>query len=331
MGSERPASTDAPRESGRLDKLVAERFVLVTLALAAFLASAIAVVNARVDFYGVFGGRGQERTVVSNERFTKYVHAFRYIPENFDALLIGSSISEDLDTSQIHGHRMYNASIPSASITEEALIADLALERGRFGLVVVCFDPNLFISHGRKAGGMSPGDYYSSLGSMQLFRDYVGAAGIRFGVLPNRFTPFGVKYREQPKVPIDGDALIAVDQKKLGPAGFQVDPEAVTEFAALLSRVRAHGARIVAYFPPVYAPRYAALHYDVFEAPARSLLLPGDRLLDFNDGSFAEVVRDKKSFVDGVHLSNAVSTLVAKELDHAINELPPSGAPPRAP
>src|ERR1700730_11101236 len=63
-------------------------------------------VNYQVDLYGVFGRNdSRARVVYSNERSGKYLLSLRYLPEHFDALLVGSSITDNWDTTRIDSVR----------------------------------------------------------------------------------------------------------------------------------------------------------------------------------------------------------------------------------
>jgi hypothetical protein len=299
------------------------RFLLATLGVTAALCAAFAAVNARVNFYGVFGDvRGASREVVSNERWTKYMYAFNYIPANFDGMLIGSSVSDNLDTSQIRGYRVYNACLGGGDSTEEELIVDSALDHGaHLRVLLVSLDRPLLDDRGRKAGGMEPRDYWSALGSLQLLRDYAALAGIRARVLPERWSAFGVQDYELSGMPrVDADA-VAKDVLARDPHAriIQTDALAVGELDALFKRVRGRGARLVGFFPPVYQPVYAASSYGEFERTAHALFAPGERIIDFNDGAFPAITTNALNFRDGIHLSRAGAALVTATLAETVN------------
>jgi len=51
------------------------------------------------------------------------------VPANFDAVLIGSSMSANWNTSKIKALRVYNESMSAANIVEEKALVDHALSR----------------------------------------------------------------------------------------------------------------------------------------------------------------------------------------------------------
>ena len=101
--------------------------------------------NYRINIYGVFGNTaGKKLVVYDNERTTKYLFSYNYIPGNFDGLLVGTSISdENWDTSHIAGMRVYNASINGGNISEEDLLLSNVLRRGHPRLIMFVIHPYL--------------------------------------------------------------------------------------------------------------------------------------------------------------------------------------------
>lgn len=319
-------ATDAP--GGR-------RFIVGTLFLAAVVVAVAAAINWRINAYGVFGHPvGESLPVITNERQTKYLFSFNYIPGSFDALLVGSSIAGNLDTSKVHGMRLYNAALSGGNITEESLIADNALRRGHLRFLVAFLNPYLVLTHGRKAGGMSPRDFWGALGSTDLMSSYLGALAIRLGLAHQRFTAEGMQDAwETQAPPADGEGAPnparTPDNATPGISRFALDPTAMEQLAELVQLARAQGAAVVWVFAPVYSPTYNVrrLAYRDFEERIHSLARPGESILDFNDGSFAALTTHADAFSDGVHLSNAAALDVARSLDQFLATRA-SAAPP---
>ena len=291
--------------------------------MVAVVVAVVAAINWRTNAYGVFGDSvGQSRPVIANERQTKYLFSFNYIPRNFDSLLVGSSIASNIDTSKIHGMRMYNAALSGGNITEESLIAENALRLGHLRFLVACLNPYLVQTHGRKAGGMSPRDFWGALGSTDLMSSYLGALAIRWGLAHQRFTAEGRQDMldfEQPPADAEGGpkAARAPGSFTREMSEFPLDAIAMEQLAELAQLARARGAAVVWVLAPVYSPTYQMrrLAYRKFEDRIRALAQPGELIIDFNDGSFAALTTQANSFADGVHLSNGASLEVVRALD----------------
>ena len=106
------------------------------------LAAAAAVIvpfNMHEDVYGLFRtARGRRLSIYGEERVAKYLHSFRYIPENFDGVLLGSSVTDNFDTRRFPGYRIYNASIDGGNVEDLTPIADNVFRRGALKLTILC-------------------------------------------------------------------------------------------------------------------------------------------------------------------------------------------------
>lgn len=297
-----------------------KRFIVVTLGVTLGTCLLIALINWRINFYGVFGDvRGQSRVIVANEHQTRYLYSFNYIPTNFNALLVGSSIASNLDPSLIHGVRMYNAAIAGGNITQERLIAEHALQRGHFKLLVICINPYLVLTHGRKTGGMEARDEWAALGSADLISSYLGAAVIHFGLMKNRFTADGMQHLEAAGLPPPAKQPVG-SEPSVADEPFALDPIALAELSQLIQLGHEVGASVVGVFTPVYLPQYRARlkGYADFEARIREILPPGDRLINLNDGSFEELTRRPEYFLDRVHLRSEGARETMRAIDRSL-------------
>src|SRR4051794_15647193 len=78
------------------------RWIAVTVSLVIGCVGAFAGFNYFMDPYGLFREvRGRDIPVTVNERTTKYLLGYNYIPTNFDGVLVGSSISGNWNTAKV--------------------------------------------------------------------------------------------------------------------------------------------------------------------------------------------------------------------------------------
>jgi hypothetical protein len=287
-------------------------FAILLVALAAVIG-----VDYAVDFYGVFhDSRSRAIRVYSNEPAVKYLLSYRYIPENFAGIVIGPSVSENLDISRVGSLRIYNASISGANISEEKLLADNILPRGHVRVAIFCIHPYLTRDHGPKSGSMGPAAYWSALGSIQLLRDYAHAAVAGLKDVPPLADENGVgNFGAQ----VDSDeAKVRWTHKlrDLGSVTITIDEQAFNEYSALLESVRKRGAIIVGFIPPIYGPEYAPNReiYERYFARIRALFRPEETVVDFNDPKYDAVTGDAAAFYDGTHLSDKGTRFFSAEL-----------------
>ena len=150
-------------------------------------------VNYRIDLYGVFGRNdGAARVAYTNERANKYLLSMRYVPERFDALLVGTSVTDNWDTAKIGAFRVYNGSLSGGNISEGKLIVDNALATKTPRAILFCVYPYLTETHGRKRSGMDTREFLGALGSLQLLRDYSTVLLISHGFSRPLWNEYGV-------------------------------------------------------------------------------------------------------------------------------------------
>src|SRR6185295_18204642 len=99
-------------------QLSAGAWCIAFSAIVVGVSGTVAFTNYNLDYYGLFrDAKDRSLTFYSNERTSKYLYGFNYIPANFDGLLIGTSASLNWDPSAIKGYRIYNASISGGNIS----------------------------------------------------------------------------------------------------------------------------------------------------------------------------------------------------------------------
>jgi len=285
-------------------------------------AAVVAGINYRVNFYGLYGDvKGSKYIVYDNDRTTKYLFAYNYIPSNFDGLLIGSSTTLNWNTAELTSVRMYNASLDGGNISEEALIADQILRRHPPKLVLVLIHPYLTDTYGRKSGHMIPQEYWGGLGSIQLLRGYWSRWKIEHGYKRKEFNEFGT---DNFFTHLPGGFAAATQHQ---PPYF-VDARAFQEYRELIERVRASGARIVGVIPPMEmgAWKMAQEALDEYSSKARPLFRPDEPIIDLNVPEMDEFRKNKYNYQDTLHLAPDGASKVMKIIDNKLKAMGVAGS-----
>jgi hypothetical protein len=281
------------------------RFLAPTICVA----TAFCWANYKVNLFGLFGdARGLSRPVYLDEAQTKYLLSMNYVPSNFDGLLIGSSITDDWDTGRVRNVRMYNASIEGANISEEKLIADNILDRGRLRVVLLTEWPYMTASHGRLEGGMEPRLYWEGLGSLRLLYSYKEWLRVRTrrGHLRNDVNGVGL---------LDYDETPGLNEWRAHPKAFKteqfsIDPVAFAEYRDVMRRAQQSGALVVRLIPPVYYDRWLASQasYTEYFRKVNELFPASGPLIDCNTTELSDFRKKRENFLDGIHLSGDASS-----------------------
>ena len=246
-----------------------KRFSIVTIGIVAAGMAGFVGLNYMVNCYGLFGdAHGKAYTAPDGkaERLAKYLFSWNYIPANFDGLLIGSSISDNWDTSVLPSGRIYNASITGGNISEQALIANNVFQRRSLKTVLVVVYPYLTETYGPKSEYMTPHEYWAALGSVQLLKVYAAKWRCR-GCGQGSITSFGQYRLEAPRVAAASEPAVAE---------FSVNEQALAEYRDLLGNARRNGAKVVGIIPLVTKLSRDAegSAYDRYNSRIGALFLP---------------------------------------------------------
>ena len=162
-----------------------KKFFYSSVLISICIITAIVLFNVYVNEYGLFGNtKGMSINIWNNERTSKYLLSFNYIPTNFEGILIGPSVSDNLDTKKISGFKIYNASIDGGNISELKYIVENVIQRGNLKFIIICLSPYITKDHGPKTSDISQQKYWGALGSKEILYRY----------LYKLFTILGLRY-----------------------------------------------------------------------------------------------------------------------------------------
>ena len=288
-------------------------FITTTVLL---LASIVAS-NYYLDFYGIFGdSEGRELRVYTNDRLSKYLLSFNYIPSNFDGLLIGSSATESYDLTKIDNVRIYNASVSAANVTEAKLMADNVFSVVPMKIVIFSMNPYLTFRHGTQTNYMYSREKWRVLFSTQALITQTAALLYSLFGKGSKTDAWGKK-----RLPIDSNPE---DQwPDLNHSVYiQTNEDAFDEYENLIKTARLQGARVIGFNPPMYSKKYQLGKdlYDSYTQRAGSIFMPNEQIIDFMASKYDTHNNNPLYFTDGYHLSVDGQAFFSSELVKAINE-----------
>ncbi len=291
--------------------MTARAWLIQTVASILAFSVAVILTNVAIDIYGLFrNSQGRHLAVYGDERIAKYLLSERYAPDNFDAVLIGSSVSANWNTGRIDCLRVYNESLNGGNIVEEKTIADQALASQRIKVAIVVIHPYLTSSHDFETVRLTPRENFAALGSESLLEAYEDEVRVRLHHGTPDCDEFGTHdFGDAPKI------LNATLRKMMAPgADFDVDQIALSAHRALVNELHAAQVRIVYVIPPI--SQALLVSKDQAFAHYMKLMLQGkpdqELVIDFLSDEFLEFRKNGANFTDGVHLSSqAARTIVA--------------------
>jgi hypothetical protein len=285
-----PATVPATSE------MPASRWALLTLALIALTIGLHILIAYHMDVFGIFRDtRGRALITSEHERKAKYLLSQHYVPENFDALIVGASASVNWNPGDLTGYRFYNESLEGGDASEQRRIVEQALPTGHFKVALVGLYPRITALHVLQ-DGFDQVKASEALGS-------IGTLGVEYDVLhdriahtPSIFFPNGSHLLPVVPSPRHGQLFPPLDASQ--------DPEAVADYRALVEELMAHGVRVIYVASPLlgssYEPNKQTMQ-DYMASVARTM--PPAPLIDFNGPEYAAFRDDNTNFIDNVHLS----------------------------
>ncbi len=149
--------------------MTSKKFIVISTVLILILLSLQGLFFYQKDFFALFHKSTSQR-IWGLEKTSKYLLAHKYIPENFDALLIGPSMSANLNPEELTGANFYNLSMQGGNVTEVKAALDVALSKGSFKYLIICLYPFFTKDHGIKGAQISEKEYWGSLFSFLPLR-----------------------------------------------------------------------------------------------------------------------------------------------------------------
>lgn len=292
-------------------------WLLTTLSTILIATGAIAALNMAVDVYGLYRpSRGRRLPVLGDDRVAKYLLSMRYVPENFNAMLIGASVSANWDVTAIEGLRVYNGSLDGGNIVEEKPLIEAALERPGISAILLLVHPALTYSHEFETVELKPDLKRSALGSLSLWNAYRNMLSIRLGRTPRTFDYAGTETF------LNARSEMNVNMKEMWNAPeFTVDPVALQAYRNVVANLRARGVQIVFIVPPTseHLLETKRAPMERYLERMRSEIGTRDLWIDFLSPDGEAFRKTRANFSDGVHLTPDGARQVVAQINAAVN------------
>jgi hypothetical protein len=272
----------------------------------------VAIIAYLIDPYGVLrNSSGRKLAIYFSPRKAKFFMSKRYVPSNFDGLVVGASGSGNWDVPFLAGARIYNESLDGANAAEERIVVNQALPKGHYKVAVFLLSPAMTRNHEIR-DGLYTSKITETVGSIHLFIHEAAflliAAHLRS--VKVYATTDGQFIWNKPR---------RLKPTHLEPTFFQIDPIALEDFRVLVRSLQQRGAAIVYVIPPFYEPCYELdkNSLDAYRAKIRPLL-PAAPIIDFDAPEYTYLRSDPNNFFDCDHVGPEGSAKVSALLDSLV-------------
>lgn len=299
------------------------RWLLLTSGCFLLLVAGTIAVNMSVDVYGLYRNtRGRHLVDYGDNRISKYLLSEHYVPENFDAILVGPSVSANWDTHGIHTFRTYNESLNGSNFYEQECLVRHAVASPGLKAAFIIVHPSMTASHEFDTVDLTDKLDWGALGSLSLldaYRDWFG----RYRHPENLISDdYGTDFF------VDPTHLNAIAARLVRPGSdFPIDPLAMDAFHRILAECRQNQVRIVFIVPPtsppIFEPKRRAFedYFRLIEHEKR----PKEEVIDLQADRYCDFFCKAANFSDGVHISRAGVPRIVQLLDHELAALKEKG------
>lgn len=299
------------------------RWLLTSLMAFLLLAVAIVAIDMSVDIYGLYRDtRGRHLVDYGDDRISKYLLNVHYVPQNFDAILIGPSISANWDTHGIHTLRTYNESLNGSNFVEQEPLIQNAVASPGLKAALIIVHPSMTADHDFSTVVLTKRERWGALGSLSLFDAYKDWFA-RYRHRGKAFSDdYGTDFFDDPA------HLNAIAANLMRPGSdFHMDPAAVHSFRNILDQCRRHYISVVYVIPPtsprIFEPKRAA--FEKYFAFINSERRPGEQMIDLDAPKYAGFKCNASNFSDGVHIARAATPKIVAMLDGEMQRLKENG------
>lgn len=298
-------------QTSELNTISASRFVVASLALALLFLIMIGGINISLNLFGLYGDpKGLKLPVYSgNDRLAKYLLCRRYVPANFECLLVGNSVPRIFPVTNhaVAGQRVYNASLGGGTIGEYIQMVELcsmALDSKIRTVIMFVDPPSTQSSVAREL--VTP----EQLDLISLWSTFSMRLWVEYGLcLSGRTQPwydeFGVMVPEYRGTNWEHDFQLLAEDMASQHSGYPLSGEDKERLRTLSEICKRNNLKLICLATPIPAVRYKRLKPSLHSFYNEVSACVGMELLNPNESSeprLRNILQNRAAFRDGRHL-----------------------------
>lgn len=288
------------------------------------LSMSIIATNFYLNEFGLFRSRENIR-IWALEKSSKYLLSFRYIPENFNGILVGPSLSGNVDTKKIKNDKIYNMSLNGGNASELMYVSENVLNSKNIKCLIICLHPYITASSGTKGMQIDKKEYWGSLFSFFPFKFY--KRKIKTILHPEKdifhssewgYNDFNMLLKNK----VDFSVIVE-NNKNVGKEEIIVNPVAYSDLQNMVDLAHKNNVKVLAYYYPIFHDWYdnyvRSGEWGRYTSKIDKIFGDNDVVWDMNSPEYQYINKDYRSYTDG-HLSYYGADLVVSSIyDQLIN------------
>ncbi len=303
--------------------MIFKKYLIQLIAIGILFPGLFIVFNYIQDDFGLFRDPTLGKRIWYHEKTSKFLLSYRYIGENFDGVIVGSSVSANLNPNLLANYKLYNLSMTGGNISEIKWALDILFENNQLQYLVICLYPYMTKNSGRKGKQIQAKEYWGSLFSVLPVRIlvekiwcFIGVQGV-FHESTSGFNDFNMFKKS---INFKKVVLAKIKGEKIN---IHTDPVALQELSIIVKKAHHNGVKILAYFYPVYSGIFLRFNPDSWAEYKKSMenvFDTEDVLWDMNSKEYNYINNNIENYSDG-HLSDQGAFLVLKSIGNKLNKV----------
>jgi len=305
--------------------LIFKKFLLQSLLVTGAIYLSVVLLFVVLDDYGLFFKDNRKIYTAENERTSKYLFTYNYIPSYFNGLLLGPSLGDQIDTSLLNGYKIFNLSMNGANTTELYILLNNVLKQEhQIKVIILTLHEYVTETSGRKTSHMVPQEYYASFSSIDAVKLQIRKLIVSQGLARNYFNESGYMNMNLAKTINGGKPtpLMLVSPEIVTP-GFEVDENAMKDLENIIELAHGNDIALMGYFHPDPYSLYDGnrAQNEAYKSRVKAMFFREDLVIDFNTDAFDFFRKDNSNFMDGSHLSYKGEDFIIEHLNKALKML----------
>ena len=288
-------------------------FFYLSLFLGTLLVVIFMVINIHLDIYGIHQqSELKNKKVYFNEGYSKYLLAKNYVPKNFNGILIGPSLSDNINTKNMQILDIYNLSFMGARMDDLDTLIKTAIssEENKIKNVIICLNPYLTELNSEYISDLSEYAYKESFGSYNLIKTYLISTIRHSNLLPNKypnyqFNSYGFNNYDNLFKVKNVENRINMHAESDASKKIEINSEALQKLEEIKEFLKSEGISLLVYFHPIPKKIYSAglNSHKMFKQKVLDLFENDLNHIDFNSQKYSYITNDHTNYIDHGHLS----------------------------
>lgn len=282
-----------------------------------------------IDDYGLFYKNNRNIYTAENERTSKYLFTYNYIPSNFNGILLGPSLGAQIDTSKLNDYKIFNLSLNGANATElYILLNNLLKQDNNIQVLILTLHGYTTATSGRKSSRMVEQEFFASFSSIDAIKLQLRKLVLNLGLAKNYFNANGYMNMNLAKEVVvkqheSVSSSASHDKTVIEMHNFNVDSAALLDFNKIIDLAHSKSITLIGYFHPDYYLYYESnkAQNESYKKTIKAMFAQDDILIDFNTTSFDSFRKDPSNFLDNSHLSYKGEHFIVSYLNQTLYNL----------